>query len=427
MSRSVDGAIRVTGEVIDYVQQFIEPGEDVYEEGATYFNFDKFFAVPEELLDDGNDVVYTAIIHGVAALNPESSFEWGPDFPKFESVELFNKWFDSMFHSSYRKSKKELEERSSFVDPNLLTQHDWMIKPGVLISHDRNGEVNEEELKTIFKKRPYLRKKYGCVLRSHFNPWAWTDKLECGFRVEKGIGFLSFDLFNSFPVEIAIKLSRDCPDQEIGVSYSVEDWGGYLYVFKNGECVFEDSYYEDDYDSEEESEEKVIKENPSSISYSNFYPREERRELTPEEKEERRLYWEKEHKLLEEEHWFNERKDTLPKNEDGTCIISDDMPEGARQEAIECNKIIIAKLNEPTYEEVVAELGRSYITTEETIKAITWLSHHEHLTEGWSDVIVTRDMPILVKAHVLFRRKQERENDEAWETMVKEMSDEDFD
>ena len=86
MSREVDGAIRFTGEVIAYVKQFVEEGEDVYEEGATYFNFDKFFRTPAELLDGSDDVVRTAIIHGVAALNPESSFSWGEDYPKFETV-----------------------------------------------------------------------------------------------------------------------------------------------------------------------------------------------------------------------------------------------------------------------------------------------------------------------------------------------------
>ncbi len=420
MSREVDGAIRFTGEVIAYVKQFVEEGEDVYEEGATYFNFDKFFRTPTELLDGSDDVVRTAIIHGIAALNPESSFSWGEDYPKFETVELFNQWFDRMFDSSLRKSKKELEENEHFLNLNWLTQPDRALCFGKTFSLDNSVAVDEEELMAIFDKCERLVEKYGCVFKRDFNYGEWSGRYECSFYEKNGVGYLSFDLFNHFPTAVGYHLSKLFHDQEIGVCYHVEDWGGYLYVFKNGETAFEDSY-DDDYDSEEESEEKpeVVKENPTSISFENFYQREERVERTPEELEawraERNKYW-------EGREWFNNNKDNLPKNEDGTYIITDDMPESAKEMALECNKTIIAKANEPTYEEVVAELGRDRITMDEMFKAVTWLQHHDYPRDNWH-AIATRDMPILVKAHILFKRKRDEEDDKLWsEAMEKEQN-----
>ena len=54
---------------------------------------------------------------------------------------------------------------------------------------------------------------------------------------------------------------------------------------------------------------------------------------------------------------------------------------------------------------------------DETFKAITWLQHHDYPKDGWH-AIATRDMPILVKAHILFKRKRDEEDDKRWEELV---------
>lgn len=253
----------------------------------------------------------------------------------------------------------------------------------------------------------------------------WHGLEEASYWEKNEIGYLSFSFygtFTSFPEGIAIILTLLFPNQEIGVYENVEDWGSYLDVYKNGERVFCDSC-EDDYGSQEEPEEKEVKENPTSISFDNFFQREEPKELTPEEKAEQEKYWKEREQYWQDVHWFNEHENSLPKNSDGTFVITEDMPLGAKEKAEERNKIIVAKAQEPSHEEVVKELGKTSLSFEEMSKAITWLEHHDCLCDGW-ETIVTKDMPILVKAHILFRRKHDEELDKEWEKMFPEGQDE---
>ena len=118
-------------------------------------------------------------------------------------------------------------------------------------------------------------------------------------------------------------------------------------------------------------------------------------------------------------------KDKYLKNSDGTFVITEEMSEGAKKAAKELNEIIIAKANEPTYEEVVKELGRNSITIEERMKAVRWLEHHKTLSEGFHRRIVTKDMPILVKAFILFERKKDSESDDEWEEMLSDIKKDD--
>lgn len=67
--------------------------------------------------------------------------------------------------------------------------------------------------------------------------------------------------------------------------------------------------------------------------------------------------------------------------------------------------------------EVIAELGRDRITMDETFKAATWLQHHDYPRDD-RHAIATRDMPILVKAHILFKRKRDEEEDKLWEEIA---------
>ena len=252
----------------------------------------------------------------------------------------------------------------------------------------------------------------------------WSGLRECTYWEKNAIGYLSFSFYGTFipfPVDIASATSRMFPNEEIAAEYSVEDDGGYLYVYKNGKCIFEDSY--DYYDNQSRQEINKVQ-NPTSISFENYYQREKEPQLTEEQIKEREERWKKEAKIREEECWFETNKNKLPKNEDGTFIITENMPNGAKNKALMINEIIVAKANEPKYEDVVKELGRDYITTEETMKAIMWLDHHKHLTDGYFYTIAAKEMPILVKAYILFRRKKDKESEEFWDTLMSQETEE---
>ena len=247
----------------------------------------------------------------------------------------------------------------------------------------------------------------------------WSGLEECSFWEEKGVGYLLFSFYGtfvSFPYGIAIKLSKDFPEQEIGVYYTVEMHGTYLNVFKNGEMVFEDDI-DDDMNSDE-GEEIPEKYNPTTIKWDNFFQKREEPRMSPDERE-------RQSRIFQEEWDFKKNKDKYLKNSDGTFVITEEMSEGAKKAAKELNEIIIAKANEPTYEEVVKELERNSITIEERMKAVRWLEHHKTLSEGFHRRIVTKDMPILVKAFILFERKKDSESDDEWEEMLSDIKKDD--
>lgn len=72
--------------------------------------------------------------------------------------------------------------------------------------------------------------------------------------------------------------------------------------------------------------------------------------------------------------------------------------------------------------EVIAELGRDRITMDETFKAVTQLQHHDYPRDDWH-ATATRDMPILVKAHILLKRKRDEEEDKLWEEIAAKNQD----
>ena len=421
MSVDIDGSIRIPKKAINYVKQFVEDGEDVYEEGATFFNFERFFKIPDDLLNVNDGKVRTALIHGVAALNPESEFSWGPDFPKFENIEMFNHWFDNAFGSKRRKPKESLDSMC-YVNLDLLTQPDKLIKRDECFFACGGVEITEEEMMAIFSKIPSLMEKYGCVIDTDYNSFLGIDKLECYFRVTNGIGYLDFDLFNSFPCEIADMLSKLFPEEEIGVYYHVcgcDYDEAVLLVFKAGKCMFDEHHVWFVDDDEDIIKESHPEQNPTSLTMENFFPKIERPEKTPEEIEKDKIAFEESIRIREGKKWFNENKDSLLRNSDGTYVITEDMPEGAKIKAMEKNKIIISKLNEPTYEEIVKELGRDSLTIREIVKVQTWLSHHKCLKDDNYEIVITSDMPILVKAHILFDRKRSDERNKKRNKILK--------
>jgi len=173
-----------------------------------------------------------------------------------------------------------------------------------------------------------------------------------------------------------------------------------------------------------DDDEDIIKEshpeqNPTSLTMENFFPKIERPEKTPEEIEKDKIAFEESIRIREGKKWFNENKDSLLRNSDGTYVITEDMPEGAKIKAMEKNKIIISKLNEPTYEEIVKELGRDSLTIREIVKVQTWLSHHKCLKDDNYEIVITSDMPILVKAHILFDRKRSDERNKKRNKILK--------
>ena len=240
----------------------------------------------------------------------------------------------------------------------------------------------------------------------------WPGSEECEYWERNGVGYLGFSFygtFTPFPYEIAQKLSVVFPNQEFGGECTTEDRGSSLMVFKNGERIFED-YYDSDDDSEEPE-----KENPSSITFENFY---EKEILSPEEEARRK-------KHSEERIWFWEHKEELPKNDDDTYIITDDMPDGAKELALEHNEYVFrekrakeAKEKEPTYEEIVNAYGSKHLFDGDLMKAISWLDHHDHLSDKYGYPIITDDMPLLVKAYIVIRRKEEEEQSKIWDEIM---------
>lgn len=112
----------------------------------------------------------------------------------------------------------------------------------------------------------------------------WHGQEPFAYWERDNIGYLCFSFYGRitcFPEEIAIILSIVFANEEFGVCETIEDWGCYLDVYKDGKNVFSDHYdYDDDCDDAE------IRANPTSISFETFYPKQEPKELTPEEKAE---------------------------------------------------------------------------------------------------------------------------------------------
>ena len=292
MGWEIDSTFRITGKAIEYIEQFIEKGEDVYEKGNTFFNFKKFF-------DD----------------------------------------------------YKDLEHSEEFED------------------------------------------------------WSWCTRKKCMYSKSNVASYLDFTYNSSFPSGIARKLSRLFPEEVFRVSCYSESGSVEFFVYKNG-CVIHKDYYDDDSPSEE------IDEVYRTLDQLDGHSKNEEFIEDPEEA--------KEYRIKNEVSDFLKEKDNYPKNDDGTFIISDDMTEGAKIEAAKQNEMILENYKEPTYDEIVNELDRTSLTREELDKVFLWLNYHtEFFCFNTADMFIRKDMPFLVKAHIVFKRKEIKDHEEDYEDFMK--------